>query len=804
MTIANPQAESTSSSAARLRADVLLAARLLPVARPLADFVAVNPLSGFEHLPFDEAIRAAADLYGTVGHLGEDAYRALVADGRITAEDVASVAPAGTTLDELLRGPAAEPPGRRLLTPVEQHDRAMGTDLLAAVDAHAVRWCAPYLDQGQASWTMPGRHHGLYPAWRALVPLDPGLPGTIRRRLEALPSTSDEALAEAIDAFAGCFEDRRDLLAAEVTALPGWAAHIRWRAEAIGDVTLIDYLALRLSFGRALLGPAVNDLPRHRSPRPATDPGPIEPGLVWQAALEHRERVRLLGAISTNTPAEVPADRPDAQLVCCIDVRSEGLRRQFEALGNYETLGFAGFFAVAIEWQPLTGGTTLASCPALISPRHRVDEGSDDDADALVRYRRQLSGIAAGDDAVHMAKDTPGAAFVLAEAAGWLSGPAAAARTLAPRQWASMRRRSQRRLVDQPTPTVDLDRGFPMADRITTAKTALRMMGLTKVFAPLVVMCGHSSETAANPYEAALRCGACGGHGGGPNARVLVAILNDAEVRVALHADGIPVPDDTVFLAGEHDTTTDEVTILDEHAVPGSHRAVLDRLRRDLLAAGAACAAERCASLPGAPSRPTDPDAYRHVKRRSTDWGEAFPEWGLAGNAAFVIGPRTMTAGLDLERRVFLHSYQADADPTGLLLETILTAPLVVAQWINCQYYFSSTDPEVFGAGSKTVHNPVGTIGVLSGRTGDLRMGLPAQSVALGEGCLHEPLRLLAAVQAPLPTIAGIIERNPALRQLLTGRWITLVARVDDVSDWTEWTTDGWVPTVTTTIGAPT
>lgn len=121
--------------------------------------------------------------------------------------------------------------------------------------------------------------------------------------------------------------------------------------------------------------------------------------------------------------------------------------------------------------------------------------------------------------------------------------------------------------------------------------------------------------------------------------------------------------------------------------------------------------------------------------------------------------------------RSFLHDCDRQRDPGFKVRELIMTAPMAVTNWINLQYRASSVDNRRYGSGNKVLHNVVG---------GDLRIGLPLQSLHDGETLRHTPLRLSVITQAPQWPIEDIIVRHATVRHLLDHEWLHLF-RLDDV-----------------------
>lgn len=647
---------------------------------------------------------------------------------------------------------------------------------MASVNRETIKWLQAYCDEGQATIAMPLRPHGLYAAWRPLVVHDARLQGEDRAKkdwLRALPAHAEEAIAECLLRLGIAKQEREPFLTLMLTTLPGWASYVKYRTEWTGSdsahphpLTQLDYLAMRLIITSLLWPEAKALLAWHQEAllRAKSRPSPLEN----MQRVEQQYRVPLLQKLAAQ-PLNAPRI-PDAQLVFCIDVRSEPFRRALEATGDYQTLGFAGFFGVPLRIADSVTGESYASCPVLLSPQHTVQElpCCPHTEHASTHDRQGYARLAGLKRLYQSAKYTFISPFALVETLGVASGVWMGLRSLAPR-FAFALKTSATHTLRKPMAVVPSLDGITLKEQCAYAEGALRMMGLTHHFAPLVVLCGHGSATQNNAYATALDCGACGGRHGASNARVLAAMLNRAEVREALAAKGIHVPQRTRFLAAEHNTTTDEVVFSKPTEIAEEFAFTFLELKANLAEARAKNSAARLTQMQVMDGK------VGHAVQRAQDWAQVRPEWGLARNAAMIVAPRALTSALNLEGRAFLHSYDEASDPGGAFLTTILTAPMVVAQWINSQYLFSTLDNVAYGGGSKITKNITGKMGIMQGNASDLMTGLPLQSVyASDRQAYHVPQRLLTVVYAPRQRVDAIIAAQPVLQKLFGHGWVQL------------------------------
>src|SRR3954447_25086494 len=413
-----------------LLADISKAAETIAPLWPLTSFVAVNPLLNMQHLPFDEATAVARRWLRARTHLTLAAFRDTHARGVTTDADLRRA------IIELCPELASEPSihigggavealeiGRRdLLWGPDDKPRETAGDRVGRTDVATVRaatqlvaaWCAVFVDEAGVPWPMPGREHGFFRAWRELAAHDRRLRRlagpTGMQWLQQLPDRPMDALAISLDQL-GVDGDRVEVLREHLGRLPGWAGYARWNDEWAGpahdrpQLRLVDLLAAQVAATAAAAHGTTPQLrPQDEDEEveklleqrvaavlttlggPSDDPSvasavrgileqvppPVRKSM-WLEAKEGNFRDRLLGLLTRPDPGPA-AERPDVQAAFCIDARSEGLVRHLQAIGPYDTYGFAGFFGIPVRWRPLGSPESSPRCPPLLTPEHEVTE----------------------------------------------------------------------------------------------------------------------------------------------------------------------------------------------------------------------------------------------------------------------------------------------------------------------------------------------------------------------------------------------------------------------------------------------
>jgi hypothetical protein len=729
---------------------------------PLYSFVTSNPLSGYEKSPFPEAVQRAKEVLGTSVYPKASIYKKALENGDINA----------AVLQNLLHKHGYKKLPEHYLTLMESQQTVEDVNQHSDLDRTMVKWLSAFMDEGLAEWEMPFKSSGFYSAWRKLVPYDEllGKIGT-----NDIPKTSQEALTLLINGLSE--KQILEIFTQHLAALPGWVGYIKlrnqnktaWQKQYPIDVQ--QYLAVRLWTAKQL---GLELISQGNKTQP--DPEMAELQYLWLKAWEKSWQLELVHTLG-NTPKEIELKEkkttvPDAQLVFCIDTRSELIRRHVESKGFYETFGYAGFFGIAMDYENAQNGITQKSCPPILDSSYTVKEVAQANKEVEKQKLDRKNEVSQfWNYFLKRMKNMLPSTFGFVEGSGFYYGLHLMARTISPAslyRFSSSRKTSHESVCDpqlQSTQNTN-DLNVPIAEQAAIVKSGFDLMGWQN-FAPLVVFVGHGSHSANNPFGSSLDCGACAASPGRNNARMLATMANNTEVRKLLATQfDIKIPEATVFLGAEHNTTTDEIELFDKH-IPSSHQKLLDNLKSNLEKAQITATQERLGALGNSVSM---------AQVNASNWGETRPEWGLAKNASFVIAPRKTTQHIDLDGRCFLHSYDWKGDTDGNALEAIMQGPMVVTQWINNHYYFSTVDNEKFGAGTKTTHNITGKFGVVQGNGGDLQTGLPWESLYNADNQpYHSPLRLTVVIQAPKERVNAILSKHEGLRSLVANEWIYLI-----------------------------
>lgn len=487
---------------------------------------------------------------------------------------------------------------------------------------------------------------------------------------------------------------------------------------------------------------------------------------IWQEAFEWTFYNQALTGMQQKIQENTSVEKPKFQAMFCMDDRECSFRRHIEKIEpSVKTFGVAAFFNFEFFYQPVNGKFFTKLCPAPVTPKFLVKE--------LPRKKKSAKDL-------HYHKESHSLLF------GWLIsqtlGYTAAFKlffnifkpSMSPATSASFKHLNKKsQLVIEntnPNETVNgLQVGFSIEEMANRVEGILKTIGLVDNFAPIVYVVGHGATSVNNTHFAGYDCGACSGRPSSVNAKVLSFAANHVKVRELLAERGIVIPSETQFLPALHDTTRDEIVFYDEELLSENNKFPHKENCKTFINALDNNAKERSRRFDTIDSNLSISKIHDKIKNRSVSLFEPRPELNHATNAMCIVGRRSVSDHLFLDRRSFMNSFDYTVDPKGDYLAGILNAVAPVGGGINLEYYFSRVDNHKLGAGSKLPHNVMGLIGVANGIDGDLRPGLPSQMIEV-----HDPLRLLIVAEHFPEIVKYAITKVPATYEWFINNWVNL------------------------------
>ena len=767
----------------------------LPSQTPLKDFIHHNSLHAFQQMKFYEAIFSASKIFGYQVTLQLANYRQLYRDGRISKEVLDKVIEGRKGKDAL-----SEWRKKVLETQFNEHNeprigklylnwkKVYKMDMDTLVHPLLFRVLCSYLDQGISVWSFPVEAEGLLSAIRTLEQTAlSSFFRTKRSRKMLLEGKTDlHSLLKIVVGDEAYFEQYLFDQQFEHRGWSGMAAVLENHPDALLQpipITLSDLIALELlmeidqldyKFGEGRWSPlstVVSVEPVNLFDKVKCDEL-MEVFVILQDAFEWSYYDNVLSGISTlrkSIPEKIasPADK-SFQAVFCIDERECSLRRHVENIDkSCETLGMPGFFGVEFYFQAAGAKFIDKLAPAPVTPKHLIKEFNvKGERPHELMYTNRTHTLVGG----YLSSFTFGFLAFLRLIQNLFSPKMSPAISNA---FAHMYKESMLTVENKSPDDIHegLQVGFTVDEMATRVENALRNIGLISDFAPIIYMVAHGSSSANNPHHGAHDCGACSGRPGSVNARVFSAMANHKGVRAVLADRGIAIPDQTQFIGALHDTAADQIEFYDESILSEANKV---SHKKNVLVFESALnwnAKERSRRFASINTRLSLEKVREAIRRRSVSFFEPRPELGHGTNSICVIGNRTLTKGLFLDRRAFLNSYYYRFDPKGELLLNVMRPIGPVCGGINLEYYFSRVDNYKLGAGTKLPHNVMGLIGVANSSDGDLRPGLPLQMIEV-----HDPVRLLIIVEHFRDVVLETIKKESATYEWYQNEWVHLVA----------------------------
>lgn len=770
-------------------------AHYLPAQAPLKDFVHHNSLHGFQHLKFEDALRTARTIFGYKTSLSIKEFRSLYEEGKISESALIKVIEnekgdknLGYWLDTLKNKYFDNNANERIGSVRNYWKEIYQIDLDSVIQPILFRLLCSYLDQGIAIWRFPIDKLGFL---ASLVELEKNGVSSIFKtsKIKKIFLDGNYTLSELLEKLVGDESLFEQYVFDQQFSHQGWSGMvsvIENLPETLLEtrrITLLELIKLEclleMDAIEDKMGANWKPLGKNiiHKPSPLFSEVPLseyfETIAIWQKAFEWTYYDEVLNGLRENTKFKNSESgiEKSFQAMFCIDDRECSYRRYLELEDpNCETFGTPGFFGVEFFFKPIEGKFYTKVCPAPVTPKFLIKE------DGLGRKMEK--------DA-HFSKHSHNfiSGWLIAQTLGFWSAFKLFLNIFKP-SMGPMVSHSFKHMDSNSTLSIDhnfefetdLQVGFKVEEMVDRVENVLKSIGLVKNFAPLVYVVGHGASSINNPHYAAYDCGACSGRAGSVNSRVFSYMANKSAVRQALSNRGIFIPEGTRFIGGLRDTTRDEIMFYDEESLSESQRGLHKRNLLKFSDASKSNSKERSRRFESINTKSSSDDIHNRILERSVSLFEPRPELNHATNALCIVGKRSLTKGLFLDRRSFLNSYDASLDPDGKRLLGILNAAVPVCGGINLEYYFSRVDNQKLGAGTKLPHNVMGLFGVANGIDGDLRPGLPNQMVEV-----HDPIRLLMVIQQNAAIVLEVIQRNKATYEWIKNEWVML-ATIDPIS----------------------